>query len=69
VGWTPLFTSVGGIVAECGGQLSHTAIVAREYGLPAVVGVRSALKLIRNGQTVTVDGGTGRVYIEEDGMP
>jgi len=69
VGWTPLFASVGGIVAECGGQLSHTAIVAREYGLPAVVGVRSALKLIRNGQTVTVDGGAGRVYLEEDGMP
>jgi phosphohistidine swiveling domain-containing protein len=68
VGWTPLFASVGGIVAECGGQLSHTAIVAREYGLPAVVGVRNALNHIRNGQTVTVDGGTGRVYLEEDGM-
>ena len=38
-GWMPLFASIGGVVAECGGQLSHTAIVAREYGLPTVVGV------------------------------
>ena len=64
VGWTPLFATVGGIVAECGGQLSHTAIVAREYGLPAVVGVRGAVQLIRDGQAVMVDGGTGRVYLD-----
>ncbi len=61
VGWTPLFATVGGIVAEHGGQLSHTAIVAREYGLPAVVAVRGAMREIRDGQTVTVDGGKGRV--------
>ena len=69
VGWTPLFATVGGIVAECGGQLSHTAIVAREYGLPAVVGVRGAVRLVRDGQAVVVDGGTGRVYLDEEGMP
>jgi phosphohistidine swiveling domain-containing protein len=63
VGWTPLLSGVGGIVAETGGQLSHTAIVAREYGLPAVVSVRQATRLIQDGQRVTVDGSSGRVYL------
>jgi len=63
VGWTPLFSSIGGIVAETGGQLSHAAIVAREYGLPAVVGVKNATRLIREGQPVAVDGDRGRVYL------
>lgn len=64
VGWTPLFSSIGGIVAETGGQLSHAAIVAREYGLPAVVSVKGATRLIREGQSVSVDGSRGRVYLE-----
>ncbi len=63
VGWTPLFSGIGGIVAETGGQLSHTSIVAREYGLPAVVNVRRATRLILDGQPITVDGNTGRVYL------
>jgi pyruvate,water dikinase len=63
VGWTPLFSVVGGIVAETGGQLSHSAIVAREYGLPAVVGVRGATNILQDGQPVTVDGGRGRIYL------
>ncbi|UCC76766.1 MAG: phosphoenolpyruvate synthase, partial [Anaerolineales bacterium] len=63
VGWTPLLSGIGGIVAETGGQLSHTAIVAREYGLPAVVSVRQATRLIQDGQRVTVDGNSGRVYL------
>ena len=63
VGWMPLFASVGGVVAECGGQLSHTAIVAREYGLPTVVGIPNATRLIRDGQPVTVDGTRGIVYL------
>lgn len=63
VGWTPLFATVGGIVAECGGQLSHTAIVAREYGLPAVVGARGAMEEIRDGQVIRVDGSQGRVQL------
>jgi len=63
VGWTPLFSVVGGIVAESGGQLSHSSIIAREYGLPAVVGVRDATRLIRDGQEITVDGTSGRVYL------
>jgi pyruvate,water dikinase len=61
--WTPLFATVGGVVAETGGQLSHTAIVAREYSLPTVVGVKAATRLVRDGQAVTVDGGTGRVWL------
>jgi pyruvate,water dikinase len=63
VGWMPLFASVGGVVAECGGQLSHTAIVAREYGLPTVVGVAGATRLILDGQPLTVDGTRGAVYL------
>jgi pyruvate,water dikinase len=66
VGWTPLFATVGGIVAECGGQLSHTAIVAREYGLPAVVGVQGVMTRIRDGQKVTVDGRRGQVHLVEE---
>jgi pyruvate,water dikinase len=64
VGWTPLFAGIGGIVAETGGQLSHTAIVAREYNLPAVVSVRDATRRICDGQVLTVDGSQGRVYLE-----
>ncbi len=64
VGWTPLFAGIGGIVAETGGQLSHAAIVAREYNLPAVVSVRDATRRIYDGQALTVDGGQGRVYLE-----
>jgi len=63
VGWTPLFSGIGGIVAETGGQLSHTSIIAREYGLPAVVSVKKATHLIRPGQPVTIDGERGRVYL------
>lgn len=65
VGWTPLFSGIGGIVAETGGQLSHTSIVAREYGLPAVVSVREATRLISDGQPITVDGNRGRVYLSK----
>ncbi len=63
VGWTPLLSGIGGIVAETGGQLSHTSIVAREYGLPAVVSVKKATRLIKDGQPIAVDGDRGRVYL------
>jgi pyruvate,water dikinase len=69
VGWMPLFASVGGVVAECGGQLSHTAIVAREYGLPTVVGVAGATRRIRDGQALTVDGTHGVVYLKHLRLP
>ncbi len=62
-GWTPIFPLVAGLVLEVGGQLSHGAIVAREYGVPAVVNVPEATRRIRDGQTITVDGTTGRVSI------
>jgi rifampicin phosphotransferase len=62
-GWTPVFSVIGGLVLEVGGQLSHGAIVAREYGLPTVVNVPEATRRIQDGQTITVDGSAGRVYL------
>jgi pyruvate,water dikinase len=62
-GLTPLFLSAIGVVTEIGGILSHGATVAREYGLPAVVGVPHATKIIQNGQQITVDGSTGLVHL------
>ena len=62
--WTPLFVRAAGIVTDVGGPLSHGSIVAREYGIPAVLGTDSATKRIRSGQTITVDGSEGKVYLE-----
>jgi rifampicin phosphotransferase len=59
--WTPLFASAGALVTDTGGILSHAAIVAREYGLPAVVGCDVATSAIRDGARVEVDGDTGEV--------
>ncbi len=61
--WTPLFGSIAALVSDSGGVLSHTAIVAREYGLPAVVGVKYAMSAITDGQVVTVDGAAGTVLL------
>lgn len=61
-GWTPLFLVAGGVVLELGSMLSHGAVVAREYRLPAVVNVPDATVRLRDGQLVTVDGTTGRIY-------
>ena len=60
-GWTPLFLTAGGLVMEMGGANSHGAVVAREYGIPAVVGVPGATARISTGQEITVDGGAGTV--------
>jgi phosphohistidine swiveling domain-containing protein len=60
-GWTPLFMTAGAVVMEMGGVISHGAVVAREYGIPAVVGVPDATTRLRTGQTVTVDGASGTV--------
>lgn len=60
-GWTPLFLTAGGLVMEMGGPNSHGAVVAREYGIPAVVGVPDATSLIVTGHSVTVDGAGGTV--------
>ena len=59
--WTPLFTLAAGVVAETGGRLSHAAIVAREYGIPAVLGVPGATARIADGARLRVDGTAGRV--------
>jgi rifampicin phosphotransferase len=60
-GWTPLFLTAGGLVMEMGGMMSHGAVVAREYGIPAVVGVASATERITTGEEITVDGSAGVV--------
>ena len=60
--WTPVFVSVKGLVTEVGGLMSHGAVIAREYGLPAVTGVDNATKLIKDGQQIRVHGTEG--YIE-----
>jgi pyruvate,water dikinase len=63
--WTSLFSIAGGVVSDAGGLLSHTAICAREYGIPAVVATQVATTAIPEGATITVDGTTGRVTIED----
>ncbi|HET8913797.1 MAG TPA: PEP-utilizing enzyme, partial [Ktedonobacteraceae bacterium] len=62
-GWTPLFLTAGGLVMEMGGAMSHGAVVAREYGIPAVVGVPGAIERIRTGQMIRIDGSQGTVSI------
>ena len=66
-GWTPIFPLAAAVVTEIGGVLSHGAIVAREYGIPAVVNVRKATEAIRSGDLIEVDGAAGRVQIIERG--
>ena len=60
--WTPLFVSIKGLITEVGGLMTHGSVIAREYGLPAVVGVENATKLIKDGQRIRVNGAEG--YIE-----
>jgi rifampicin phosphotransferase len=67
-GWTPLFLTAGGLVMEMGGPMSHGAIVAREYGIPAVVGVPDATERIETGARITVDGSAGEVTPNLEGM-
>jgi pyruvate,water dikinase len=61
--WTLLFVAITGLVTEVGGLMTHGAVIAREYGLPAVVGVEQATRLIRDGQRVRVNGSGGFVEI------
>ncbi|MEO1094855.1 MAG: glycerol-3-phosphate acyltransferase [Cyanobacteria bacterium J06638_28] len=62
-GWAPLLARVGGLIAEVGGRLSHGAIVAREYGIPAVMDIEDATQRLQEGQRVRIDGTTGIVEI------
>ena len=68
-GWTPLFLRASAVVTETGGYLSHGAVVAREFGLPAVVNVRDAMRLIADGDRLRVDGDAGRVTRTDGSSP
>jgi pyruvate,water dikinase len=61
--WTPLFAMASAVVTDIGGPLSHGSIVAREYGIPAVMGTGVATRRIRTGEILTVDGGAGTVTL------
>ena len=63
VGWTPLFPRLAAVVTDIGGSLSHAAIVARELGIPAVVGCGDATLRLKTGDRVHVDGGAGTVTL------
>jgi pyruvate,water dikinase len=65
--WSPLFVAISGLVTEVGGVMTHGAVIAREYGLPAVVGVEHATRLIRHGQRIRVHGTDGYVEILDEG--
>jgi rifampicin phosphotransferase len=67
--WTPLFSQARALVTDVGGVLAHGSIVAREYGIPAVLGTGEASQRIRHGQSVTVDGDRGLVFLEPDDIP
>ncbi len=62
-GWTPLFNSAKGLVTEVGGMMTHGSVIAREYGIPAVVGTENATRLIKDGARIRVDGNEGFVEI------
>lgn len=64
-GWTAIFPKLGGLITETGGILSHGAVVSREYGIPAVTAVKDATAIFRTGQSVTLDGNDGTIYIVE----
>ncbi len=68
-GWAPILVRAGGLIADAGGRLSHGAILAREYGIPAVMDVANATDVLQDGQTVSVDGSRGFVEINNDLRP
>jgi pyruvate,water dikinase len=65
--WTPLFATAAAVVTDVGGILSHAAVVAREYGIPAVLGAEGATVRVRDGQVVEVDGDRGLVRLLAEG--
>ncbi len=64
--WTPLFLAAGGLVMEVGGMMTHGSVVAREYGIPAVVGVNQATTRLQSGQRIRVNGSTGEITLLDD---
>jgi len=65
VGWTPLFFTAKALIMDIGNVLSHGAVIAREYGLPTIVNVKDASKILKDGQKIVVDGEEGKVYISK----
>jgi pyruvate,water dikinase len=63
IGWTPYFSIIAGLITEIGSPLSHGAVVAREYGIPAVVGAKGARKFLKNGDIVRLNGNNGIIEI------
>lgn len=63
--WTPLIYASSGVITELGGSLSHAAIICREYGIPAIVGVKDLMEQIRDGEMIKIDGGKGIIIIED----
>jgi pyruvate,water dikinase len=61
--WTPLFLAAGGLVMEVGGMMTHGSVVAREYGIPAVVGVNQATTRLQTGQRIRLDGSSGQIVV------
>ncbi len=64
--WTPLFMAAGGLITEVGGMMTHGSVVAREYGIPAVVGVHQATTRLKNGQRIRIDGTTGKIVVLDE---
>jgi pyruvate,water dikinase len=64
--WTPLFMAAGGLITEVGGMMTHGSVVAREYGIPAVVGVHQATTRLKDGQRIRIDGTAGKIVILEE---
>jgi pyruvate,water dikinase len=75
--WTPLFMAAGGLITEVGGMMTHGSVVAREYGIPAVVGVQHATQILHDGQRIRLNGATGEITLladdgsepEQEGLP
>jgi len=65
-GWTPMFAKASGIITEVGGMMTHGAIVAREYGIPAVVGIEDVVKIFKTGDVITMDGDNGTIVIKKN---
>jgi pyruvate,water dikinase len=68
-GWSSLFPLLGGLVTETGGMLSHGALLAREYGLPVVIGVRDATRRLESGELLEIDGAEGWIRRGRGGAP
>ena len=67
--WTPLFLTAGGLVMEVGGMMTHGAVVAREYGIPAIVGVNQATQRLKTGQCIRIDGSSGMIFLLSETQP